>query len=154
MKFNETNIERLAELMKTNNIESLQLEQEGEKLILKTTRKNKTKYIQSQVATEVQAAAPAKAAISKPVAPVAPTNSYAKVTSPMVGTFYTSPSPDSPNYVKEGQIISIGDTLCIVEAMKLMNEIKSTVNGKIVKVCSKSGAGVKSGDELFWIEEN
>lgn len=152
MEFNETNIERLAGLMKTNNIESLKLEQEDEKLILKTTRKSKVKMVQAPSTVD---AIPSISVIAKaPTVAAAPINNFAKIKSPMVGTFYTSASPDSPNYVKEGQSISVGDTLCIVEAMKLMNEIKSSVSGKVVKICSKSGSGVKSGDELFWIEEN
>lgn len=157
MKFNETNIKALAELMKENNIESLDLEQEGERLVLKSTRKEKKGIIFSQ-----ETPAPTMSAMpSTPVASVrkdspavtvqAPTNCH-KITSPMVGTFYSSSSPDSPVYVVEGQQVNIGDTLCIVEAMKLMNEIKSTVSGKVLKICVQNADAIKTGEELFWIE--
>lgn len=75
-----------------------------------------------------------------------------KVVSPMVGTFYQSPSPDSPSFVKLGDIVSQGDTLCIIEAMKLMNEIESTENGKIVKILVENGELVEYGQTLFLIE--
>ncbi len=78
---------------------------------------------------------------------------YHKIVSPIVGTFYRAPSPDSPPFVKEGDSISKGDTLCIVEAMKVMNKINSDVSGKIVKILPKNEQPVKQGDTLFLIEQ-
>ncbi|SES75474.1 acetyl-CoA carboxylase biotin carboxyl carrier protein [Anaerobranca gottschalkii] len=75
-----------------------------------------------------------------------------KITSPMVGTFYKAPSPDSPPFVQEGDMVKKGDTLCIIEAMKLMNEIESTENGKVVKVLVENGELVEYGQTLFLIE--
>ncbi|SHK09825.1 acetyl-CoA carboxylase biotin carboxyl carrier protein [Anaerobranca californiensis DSM 14826] len=75
-----------------------------------------------------------------------------KITSPMVGTFYKAPSPDSPPFVQEGDTVKKGDTLCIIEAMKLMNEIESTENGRIVKVLVENGELVEYGQTLFLIE--
>lgn len=75
-----------------------------------------------------------------------------KIVSPMVGTFYQSPSPDSPPFVKVGDVVGMGDTLCIVEAMKLMNEIESTENGKIVKILVENGELVEYGQTLFLVE--
>ena len=74
------------------------------------------------------------------------------ITSPITGTFYQAPSPDSPPFVKMGDSVSQGQILCILEAMKLMNEIKSEVSGKIVKIFGKNGELVKQGDPLFHIE--
>lgn len=75
-----------------------------------------------------------------------------KVTSPMVGTFYQASSPDSPSFVKLGDVVNQGETLCIIEAMKLMNEIESTESGKIVKILVENGELVEFGQTLFLIE--
>jgi len=75
-----------------------------------------------------------------------------KVLSPFVGTFYRSPNPTAEYYVKEGQTIRKGQTLCIVEAMKLMNEIESELNGKIVSVLVENGQPVEFGEPLFIVE--
>lgn len=75
-----------------------------------------------------------------------------KIPSPMVGTFYHAPSPDSPPFVKLGDVVSQGDALCIIEAMKLMNEIESTESGKIVKILVENGELVEYGQTLFLIE--
>jgi acetyl-CoA carboxylase biotin carboxyl carrier protein len=82
-----------------------------------------------------------------------PTPSNQKqVTSPFVGTFYRAPSPEAGPYVKEGQSVKKGDTLCIVEAMKLMNEIESDFSGKIVSILVENGQPVEFGEPLFVIE--
>jgi acetyl-CoA carboxylase biotin carboxyl carrier protein len=75
-----------------------------------------------------------------------------QILSPFVGTFYRSPSPDGEPYAKEGQTIKKGDSLCIVEAMKLMNEIESELNGVILKVLVQNGQPVEFGEPLFLIE--
>ena len=75
-----------------------------------------------------------------------------KVMSPFVGTFYRSPSPDADPYIKEGQTVKRGDVLCIIEAMKLMNEIESEVSGKIVSVLVENGQPVEFGEPLFLVE--
>ena len=94
------------------------------------------------------AAAPA-AAISTPAAPVA---DGAEITSPMVGTFYTKPAPDAPNFVEIGSAVSIGQTLCIIEAMKVMNEIKAEKSGTICAVVAEDCTPVQYGDVLFRIK--
>lgn len=76
-----------------------------------------------------------------------------KILSPFVGTFYRSPAPGSDPYVKEGQSIRSGDVLCIVEAMKLMNEIESEVSGKIVEVLVEDAQPVEFGEPLFLVEK-
>jgi acetyl-CoA carboxylase biotin carboxyl carrier protein len=77
---------------------------------------------------------------------------FVKVESPIVGTFYRKPSPDADLFVKEGDIVSKGATLCIVEAMKLMNEIESPTSGKIVKILGAEGKVVEFGEVLFLID--
>jgi acetyl-CoA carboxylase biotin carboxyl carrier protein len=97
-----------------------------------------------------QAAAPAPAAaISAPAAPVA---EGTDITSPMVGTFYIKPAPDAPNFVEIGSTVSVGQTLCIIEAMKVMNEIKAEKSGTICAVVAEDGTPVQYGDVLFRIK--
>lgn len=95
------------------------------------------------------AAAPAAAAISAPSAPVA---DGSDITSPMVGTFYIKPAPDAPNFVEVGSAVSVGQTLCIIEAMKVMNEIKAEKSGTICALVAEDGTPVQYGDVLFRIK--
>lgn len=74
------------------------------------------------------------------------------ITAPMVGTFYRSPSPESPPFVEEGQLIHVGQTLCIIEAMKLMNELEAEIGGRIVRVLLQNGQPVEFGQPMFELE--
>jgi len=96
------------------------------------------------------AAAPAAPAAAAPAAPAAAANHQVK--SPIVGTFYESPSPGSPAFVKVGDQVEVGQVLCIVEAMKLMNEIESDVAGEVVARIAQSGQPVEYGQPLFEIK--
>lgn len=114
-------------------------------------------------AAPVALAAPAPVAAAAPVAAPATEDSSADdaadavpddaqvVTSPIVGTFYRSPNPDSPPFVEEGAIVEEGQILCIVEAMKLMNEIESDARGVVVKIFPANGQAVEYGEPLFAI---
>lgn len=82
---------------------------------------------------------------------VLPSN-HKQVLSPFVGTFYRAPSPTAESYVKEGSVVKRGDPLCIVEAMKLMNEIESEYSGKVVSILAENGQPVEFGEALFVIE--
>jgi acetyl-CoA carboxylase biotin carboxyl carrier protein len=75
-----------------------------------------------------------------------------KVLAPLTGVFYRSPSPDAPPYVEVGDLVQPGDVLCVLEAMKLFNEIQSDDAGKIARIVPGNGELVSQGDELFWIE--
>jgi acetyl-CoA carboxylase biotin carboxyl carrier protein len=100
------------------------------------------------------AAAPAVAAAATPVAAAAPAvveEKLHEVKSPIVGTFYESPSPGASSFVKVGDIVEVGQVLCIVEAMKLMNEIESDVAGEVVKRIASTGQPVEYGQPLFAI---
>jgi acetyl-CoA carboxylase biotin carboxyl carrier protein len=101
------------------------------------------------VAPGVPEAAPAVSA-EKPAEPVK--SSHIKVTSPIVGTFYRSSSPEKASYVEVGDSVKKGQVLCIIEAMKLMNEIESETAGKIVQVLVENGKPVEYGQPLFVIE--
>ncbi|MBK3331553.1 acetyl-CoA carboxylase biotin carboxyl carrier protein [Persephonella atlantica] len=93
---------------------------------------------------------------SKPVSPAESqekkTEKYHVIKSPLVGTFYRAPSPGAPPFVEEGDIVSKGQVLCIIEALKVMNEIESDINGRVVKILVENGQPVEFGQELFYIE--
>ncbi len=80
------------------------------------------------------------------------TSSWHEITSPMVGTFYRSPAPDAPSYVEVGDTIGKGQTLCILEAMKLMNELESEIDGTIREICVENAEPVEYGQLLFRVE--
>ncbi|MDQ7056329.1 MAG: acetyl-CoA carboxylase biotin carboxyl carrier protein [Persephonella sp.] len=77
---------------------------------------------------------------------------YHVIKSPLVGTFYRAPSPGAPPFVEEGDTVSKGQVLCIIEALKVMNEIESDINGRVVKILVENGQPVEFGQELFYIE--
>ena len=101
-----------------------------------------------------QVAAPqAPAQVSSSEAPKAESAHKGKaITSPMVGTFYAAPSPDASPFVEVGKSISQGDVVCIIEAMKLMNEIESEFSGTITEICVKDGQPVEYGQPLMYVE--
>ena len=88
----------------------------------------------------------------EPVAVPDPTD-VADVTSPFVGTFYRAPTPDTPSFVEVGAVVRPGQTLCIVEAMKLMNEIEAEISGTIIEVFAQNGKSVEFGQKLFRIKK-
>lgn len=92
------------------------------------------------------------AAAPQGAAPAAPAAEGAEITSPMVGTFYRKPAPDAPNFVEVGTAVSEGQTLCIIEAMKVMNEIKAERSGTICALVATDGNPVQYGDILFRIK--
>ncbi len=97
---------------------------------------------------------PAPAPTSPQESPPAPSTNDSKrvaITSPMVGTFYRAPAPDEDSFVEEGDGVQKGQVLCIIEAMKLMNEIEAEVNGKVVEIVAENGEPVEYGQTLMWI---
>lgn len=97
-------------------------------------------------------AAPAPVAAAPAAESAAPEPAGEEVSSPMVGTFYRKASPESPNFVEVGDAVSEGQTLCIIEAMKVMNEIKAEKSGTIAQVCVDDGNSVQFGDALFRLQ--
>ena len=93
----------------------------------------------------------APAAVAAPVAPEEPVETGFVARSPMVGTFYRAPNPDSPNFVNVGDSVKVGQTLCIIEAMKLLNEIESEKDGVIKQILCENGQGVEFDQPLFII---
>ncbi len=97
-------------------------------------------------------AAPAPALAAPAAESAAPEPAGEEISSPMVGTFYRKSSPESPNFVEVGDAVSEGQTLCIIEAMKVMNEIKAEKSGTIAQVCVDDGNSVQFGDALFRLQ--
>ena len=101
----------------------------------------------------VQAVAPAHTAMqSNPTPPSAESPVGTEVSSPMVGTFYRAPSPDAEPFVREGDVVTAGQTVCIIEAMKIMNEIETEVSGRVTKVLVENASPVEYNTPLFLIE--
>lgn len=93
---------------------------------------------------------PKKKEKSSPVEPVAEIGTPIK--SPLAGVFYRAPSPQAPSFVKEGDIVSPEKTVCIVEAMKVLNQINAGISGRIIKICVENGKPISSGQTLFYVE--
>lgn len=148
-------IEALADLVTEKQLAQLTIEEDNKKITIKTAQA--VPVIASQPAPVAQvASAPVTTVISEASSSVvsesaASANLY-KVTSPMVGTFYRSPSPESPPFVEAGATISKGQTLCIIEAMKLMNELESEVSGVVKRVLIENGQPVEFGQVLMEVE--
>ena len=145
---NVKELENLIALMNAHGLVELEIEREGMKVRLK-----KAGAGPEGVVVERAPVAPIPAAAGPvPVPEPAPQVEGAEIKSPMVGTFYRAPAPEAPPFVEVGQEIGVGQVLCILEAMKLMNEIKSEVKGRIVKICVENAQPVEFGQVLFMVE--
>ncbi len=157
-------IRQLIRIVEKSGIDELELEEEGRKIRI---RKNQNNVVVAspQNGTNIQyALSPAPAPTAPAAAPAAPaestasesatdTDKYYEVRSPMVGTFYRAPAPDAAPYVEVGDMVSPGQTLCIIEAMKLMNEIQSEVSGRVAKILVENAQPVEYNQVLFLIEK-
>lgn len=154
MELNLETIESLIALATESNLAELTVEQDEQKVVIKTGLGAVVHAAPvAHVAAPVAAPVVAPTASSAPAAAPAETASnYHKVTAPMVGTFYRSPSPDAPPFVDVGTAVTKGQTLCIIEAMKLLNELESDVSGIVRKVCVENGSPVEYGQVLLEIE--
>jgi len=143
-------IKELITLMNENNLTEFEIEREGLRIKLKKLPEGG--FEQKIEAIPVKYTAQAQAAEAAQVSAPQPSKKYIEIKTPMVGTFYEAPSPESPPYVEVGQEIAVGQVICIIEAMKLMNEIKSEVKGKIVEKLVENAQPVEYGQALFLIE--
>lgn len=149
MKFDIDYVEKLAKVLADNSLTEISLE-DGEQAI--TLRKEVMSVSAPVAVTAPQAPASAPAPAPAPAASQEPAHKGKALTSPMVGTFYSAPSPDAEAFVKVGQTVKEGDVVCIVEAMKLMNEIESDFSGKITEICVQDGQPVEFGQVLMYVE--
>ncbi len=151
-------IKSLIKMVTETDITEFELESGGEKLRIQRGRSAETvnyaitppMAIQQQVPVMAPVAAQETQVAAQPVSQVSDT--LQEITSPIVGTLYRAPSPDSPPYVEVGQIVEKGQVLCIVEAMKLMNEIEAEFRCKIVKIFKENAQPVEYGEALFLVE--
>lgn len=150
MKFDLKYLEKLTKLMNDSELTEMQLEDQEQSIVLKREKQTvtaqqmipvaETKIIQQET-TEVKNEIKAE-----------PVKTGKAIKSPMVGTFYKAASPDAPAFVEVGSLVAQGEVVCIIEAMKLMNEIESDYSGKVVEICVDDGQPVEYGQVLMYIE--
>ncbi|WMI66728.1 acetyl-CoA carboxylase biotin carboxyl carrier protein [Aestuariibaculum sp. YM273] len=155
-------IQNLIKFVAKSGASEVKLEMDDIKITIKTGSDEATtvQYAPMPAAQIPQVAAPAPAAeaapaapaVATPAAPAAEESKYITIKSPIIGTFYRKPSPDKPLFVEVGQTIAEGDVLCIIEAMKLFNEIESEVSGKIVKILVDDSSPVEFDQPLFLVD--
>lgn len=138
-------VRELIELMKENDLIEVEVASGDNKIHLKRPGA----MIQQMPVTAPVMPAPATPAPVSQATPTADTSGLVEIKSPIVGTFYAAPSPDSDPFVKTGDIVDTETVVCIVEAMKVMNEIKAETAGTIVEICIKDGQSVEYGQILF-----
>ncbi|WP_343328912.1 acetyl-CoA carboxylase biotin carboxyl carrier protein [Polaribacter staleyi] len=152
-------IQNLIKFVAKSGASEVKLEMEDVKITIRTgSGKTETTIVQAAPMAGVpQVAAPVAAqpvVSTEAAAPQAETENskYITVKSPIIGTFYRKPSPDKPNFVEVGAEISVGDTVCVIEAMKLFNEIESEISGKIVKILVDDSSPVEFDQPLFLVD--
>jgi acetyl-CoA carboxylase biotin carboxyl carrier protein len=155
-------IQNLIRFVAKSGASEVKLETDDVKITIKTGSEETT-YVQQmpmampQMNMQPQTAAPSPVSAAAPAAPTADASSndedskFITVKSPIIGTFYRKPSPDKPLFVEVGQSIAVGDVLCIIEAMKLFNEIESEVSGKVVKILVDDSSPVEFDQPLFLV---
>jgi acetyl-CoA carboxylase biotin carboxyl carrier protein len=152
-------LEKLLDFMASHGLEEFEYEHAGLRIRLKKASAAPNAAPRSGAAPQGSAAqppatagaAPRLAEAAPPPAPPAATEELHVIKSPIVGTFYAAPSPGTPSFVKMGDVIQVGQVVCIVEAMKLMNEIESDVSGEVVRSLVENGQPVEYGQGLFAI---
>ena len=145
-------IKEILALMNENNLNEIEIERDGLKLKLKKSAGELVIGTPTHYAVEslpAPKAAPVASAVS---AAADSTKNNKDIKSPMVGTFYRSPSPEAEPFIEVGQTVEVGQVVCIVEAMKLMNEIKSEVRGKVTEVAVQNAEPVEFGQTLFIVD--
>lgn len=149
-------VKKLVKIVDTSNITDLEIEEGDLKIKIAKKLRNTQVVTQANIPIAAQplvqhASVPAETQKQTIESQPASENLH-EIRSPIVGTFYRAPAPDADSYVQVGSVVSPGSVLCIVEAMKLMNEIESDVSGKIVKILVENGKPVEYNQPLFLIE--
>ena len=151
-------IQNLIKFVANSGVAEVKLEMDDVKITIRTTLEGnttETTYVQQMPAQNtLQQAAPVAVApvAAVPEAPAVENAHYITIKSPIIGTFYRKPSPDKPMFVEVGKNIAQGDVLCVIEAMKLFNEIESEISGKIVKVLVDDMSPVEFDQPLFLVD--
>ena len=148
----EANIRKFIEIFQESGVEELEYQESfwlGIRLKLSKNRRVESATVLQAPPTSTAPVAPAAAPLAATATPV--DDGLHVVTSPMVGTFYRSPSPEAESFVNVGDRVKVGQTICIIEAMKIMNEIEADVDGEVVEADIDSGRPVEYGQTLFSI---
>ena len=143
----------LLDVLNEQNVAEFEHESEGTRLRIVRTHAAPAGAFQYAAGLSLAAGPNLGGGSLAPEAAVAEPTDVADVTSPFVGTFYRAPTPDTPSFVEVGAVVRPGQTLCIVEAMKLMNEIEAEISGTIIEVFAQNGKSVEFGQKLFRIKK-
>ena len=143
-------IKEMINLMNENNLMELEIEKEGMRIRLRKTAPGEVQTGGPFIIEKEVTRGKSEPSLEEQAA--APTHRSVEIKAPMVGTFYRSPSPESAPYVEIGQAIEPGQVICIIEAMKLMNEIKSEIKAKVTEILVENAEPVEFGQPLFLVE--
>ena len=144
-------VKKVIKLIEKSDVDEIEIEEEGKKIRVAKHKNQQPTFVQAAVQPSPQVLP----SLPSPSPAAAPAQAkYQEVRSPIVGTFYRAPAPDAEPYIEIGQNVSVGSVLCIVEAMKLMNEIESDVSGRLVQVLVENGKPVEYNQVLFLIEKS
>ena len=144
-------LKKLIKIVEKSGVDEIEIEEEG--LRVRVGRNSQNQSVGSYGSLATAAASPVAAPVAAPVVvPAAPESKLHEIKSPIVGTFYRAPAPDADEYVQIGQVVQPKTVLCLIEAMKLMNEIESDIGGRIVKVLVENGQPVEYNQPLFLVE--
>lgn len=144
-------VKKLIELLEESGISEIEIHEGEESVRISRYAPPAPPALAPAVMPAAPQANPAAPAAAEP-APTATASSGHEVKSPMVGTFYSSPSPGAKSFVEIGSQVKAGDVLCIIEAMKMMNQIEADVSGRVVSILAENGSPVEFGQPLFLIE--
>jgi acetyl-CoA carboxylase biotin carboxyl carrier protein len=154
-------LKKITKILTESGVDEIEIEEEGLKVRISKHSQNSSVHMVQMPQVQAPQSHPHITPLSEPVSAEKAVQSatavevkYHEVKSPIVGTFYRAPAPDADSYVEVGHSIQKGTVLCIIEAMKLMNEIESDVSGKIVKILVENAQPVEYGQALFLIEPN
>jgi acetyl-CoA carboxylase biotin carboxyl carrier protein len=151
-------IKKLVKLLESTEITDIEVEENGTRIKLakkvRVTQSINVAQPLTSASTAIQGVSESSKADEKKFSNEAANAGQHEVKSPIVGTFYRAPAPDADSYVQVGDVVSVGSVLCIVEAMKLMNEIESDTSGKIVKILVENGKPVEYNQPLFLIQQS
>ena len=147
---NMKEIKEMINLMNENNLMELEVEKDGMRIRLKKTASGQDLY-NGPIMVERERL-PQNRTLESAESMERAAGKTLEIKAPMVGTFYRAPSPDAPPYVEVGQMVEPGQVICVIEAMKLMNEIKSEIKGKVLEVLVDNSEPVEFGQSMFLIE--
>ena len=146
-------LKQLIKMITETDITEFEMDNAEEKIVIKRGQRTEIVQMAAPAQAYLQAAAPMGAPVQPQVVAAPVVEAGETINSPIVGTFYRSPSPESPPFAEVGQVIEKGEVLCLVEAMKLFNEIEAEFKCKVIKICVENAQPVEFGQPLFVVEK-